>query len=159
MGHSKGDWAMKFKKENTQKRDFHVSKDKVVQADMMFSNEKYPYIPLKDLKAEAIQIPYKGQRLSMILLLPRPDSSLEELEKSLEKVPDINTVLKFPPLPGKSKVELSLPKFKLETQLDLNDNLKAMGITDMFDESQADFSKMRSDPTFDNLYVSKVVQK
>merc|ERR1711953_1026669 len=114
------------------------------KADMMFSNEKYPYIPLKELKAEAIQIPYKGQRLSMILLLPRPDSSLEELEKSLEKVPDINTVLKFPPLPGKSKVELSLPKFKLETQLDLNDNLKAMGITDMFDENKADFSKMRS---------------
>jgi len=156
--HFKGDWAMKFKKENTQKRDFHVSKDKVVQADMMFSNEKYPYIPLKELKAEAIQIPYKGQRLSMILLLPRPDSSLEELEKSLEKVPDINTVLKFPPLPGKSKVELSLPKFKLETQLDLNDNLKAMGITDMFDENKADFSKMRSGGKKD-LYVSKVVQK
>jgi serpin B len=156
--HFKGDWAMKFKKENTQKGDFHVSKDKVVQADMMFSNEKYPYIPLKDLKAEAIEIPYKGLRLSMILLLPRPDSSLEELEKSLEKFPDIKTVLKFPPLPGRSKVELTLPKFKLETQLELNDKLKAMGITDMFDEKQADFSKMRSGGKKD-LYVSKVVQK
>jgi len=156
--HFKGDWAMKFKKENTEKGDFHVSKDKVVQADMMFSNEKYPYIPLKDLKAEAIEIPYKGLRLSMIVLLPRPDSSLEELEKSLEKVPDIKTVLKFPPLPGRSKVELTLPKFKLETQLELNDKLKAMDITDMFDEKQADFSKMRSGGKKD-LYVSKVVQK
>merc|ERR1712001_192374 len=47
---------------------------------------------------------------------------------------------------------------KLETQLDLNDNLKAMGITDMFDENKADFSKMRSGGKKD-LYVSKVVQK
>ena len=38
----KGDWNVKFQKENTKIGDFHVSKNKVVKADLMFSNEKYP---------------------------------------------------------------------------------------------------------------------
>ena len=155
--HFKGDWDIKFQKDNTYKGDFHVSNDKVVQADLMFSNEKYPYLPLKELKAEALEIPYKGQRLSMVLLLPKKDSSLKDLETALEKT-DINEILNKMPRPGRSKVELTLPKFKIESQLELVDNLKAMGITDMFDETKADFSDMTGGVN-KGLYVSKVVQK
>ena len=118
---------------------------------MMFSQDKYSYTTLKELKTQAIEIVYEGQRLSMIVLLPRPDSSLEELETALGNITDLKTVLKFP---ARSEVELSLPKFKLQTLFELNDNLKAMGMTDMFDQNLADFSKMRSKGLKD-LYVSK----
>ena len=118
---------------------------------MMYSREKYSYIPLKDLKANAIEIIYEGRRLSMIVLLPTPDSSLEELETALENIADLKTILKFP---ARSEVELSLPKFKLETKFELNDTLKTMGMTDMFNENQADFSKMTSGGQ-KGLYVSK----
>ena len=37
----KGDWHVKFDKEKTRKRNFHVSKTKTVQADMMFNNKEY----------------------------------------------------------------------------------------------------------------------
>ena len=118
---------------------------------MMFSQDKYSYTTLKEVKTQAIEIFYEGQRLSMIVLLPRPDSSLEELETALGNITDLKTVLKFP---ARSEVELSLPKFKLQTLFELNDYLNAMGMTDMFDENLADFSKMRSGRQKD-LYVSK----
>ena len=31
-----------------------MSKDKTVKAQMMFSNEKFPYLPLRELKADAL---------------------------------------------------------------------------------------------------------
>ena len=37
----KGDWDVKFNKNKTKKRDFHVSKEKTVQADMMYINEEF----------------------------------------------------------------------------------------------------------------------
>ena len=37
----KGDWHIKFDKEKTRKENFHVSKTKTVQADMMFNIKEY----------------------------------------------------------------------------------------------------------------------
>ena len=50
---------------------------------------------------------------------------------------DLNAILKFG---RKVKVEVTLPRFKLESQLDLNEPLKQLGMADMFDETKADFS-------------------
>ena len=93
----------------------------------------------------ALEMPYKGKRLSMILLLPTQDYSLKELEDSIKKVDDLNSLLKFNAA-RKVKVELTLPKFKLESEIDLNEPLKALGMQDMFSESKADFSVMTGGP-------------
>ena len=93
---------------------------------------------VKDLKgAIALDMPYKGERLSMIFLLPDPNhSSLEDLEEAMSKVTDLNSILKF----GKKvEVLVTLPRFKLESKLKLVEPLKQLGITDMFDETKADF--------------------
>ena len=90
----------------------------------------------------------------MVILLPHANSNLEELESAISKIPDMDELLKFP-RPGRSKVEVSLPKFKLESEIDLNDNLKAMGMVEMFDKNKADFSGMTGGVN-KNLYVSKV---
>ena len=43
----KGDWDVKFNKNKTKKRDFHVSKEKTVQADMMYINEEFGWVYVK----------------------------------------------------------------------------------------------------------------
>ena len=105
-------------------------------------------------------MPYKGKRMSMIFLLPAIGlhatySSLGDLEEAMLKVNDLNSILKFE---QKSIVEVTLPRFKLESQLDLVEPLKQLGMTDMFDEAKADFSGMTGG-TNNHLFVSQVVQK
>ena len=106
--------------------------------------------------AMALEMPYKGKRLSMIFLLPNENhSSLADLEEAMSKVKNINSILKFG---YKEKVEVTLPRFKLESKLDLVEPLKQLGMTNMFDRSTADFSGMTGG-TNKGLYVSEIVQK
>lgn len=58
---------------------------------------------------------------------------------------------------SKNKVEVFLPKFRLEMASLLNDKLQGLGMEDAFDESRADFSGMT--PARPGLYISKVVHK
>ena len=154
----KGDFEFKFDKSRTYKEDFHVSPTQKVQTDMMHSTEKYGMLhSVTDLKgATALEIPYKGKHVSMIFLLPAIGvHSLVDLEEAISKVTDLNSILKFE---QKSDVEVTLPSFKLESQLNLVEPLKQLGMTDMFDEARADFSGMTGG-TNNHLFVSQVVQK
>ena len=86
----------------------------------------------------ALEMPYKGKRLSMIFILPNDKhSSLADLEEAMSKVTNINSILKFG---YKEKVEVTLPRFKIESKLELVEPLEQLGMTDMFHESKADFS-------------------
>lgn len=42
------------------------------------------------------------------------------------------------------EVEVFLPRFKLEENYDMKDVLRSLGMTDAFEEGQADFSGMSS---------------
>lgn len=53
-------------------------------------------------------------------------------------------------------VEVYLPRFKLEGTFDLNEVLKAMGMTDIFSESKADLSALSSEKS---LVLSNIVHK
>jgi len=130
----KGEWETRFN--DAVEGDFKTSKNKVVKAQMMksHSESRYGYLYLEDLKAQAVEIPYKGKKISMIVILPDPESSLNDLENIFE-VTQFN-LLDF----TKEDVDLTLPKFKIETTLNLNDPLKIMGMTDMFEPNLADFS-------------------
>ena len=165
----KGDWQFKFNKTNTKKDEFHVSPSQTVQTDMMFSLGTFGVLRgIKDLKgADALDMPYKGKRLSMIFLLPGIDGlgrdssyappsyrSLDDLEDAMSKVTDLNSILKFE---QKLAVKVTLPRFKLESELDLDEPLMQLGMTDMFGRD-ADFSGMTGG-TNTGLYVSKVLQK
>ena len=166
----KGDWQFKFDKSKTRKGDFYVSPTQTVQTDMMISSGTYGVLrEIKNLKgADALDMPYKGKRLSMILLLPAKQGptcrarhclpnqgkrDLEDLEKAMSKVTDLNSILKFE---QESAVEVTLPSFKLESELDLVEPLKQLGMTDMFD-ARADFSGMTGGTN--GLYVGVVKQK
>lgn len=41
---------------------------------------------------------------------------------------------------SEAKVDVRLPRFKMEENYDLNDVLKSMGMRDAFDETKSDFS-------------------
>ena len=55
-------------------------------------------------------------------------------------------------------MEAAIPRFKASSSLELNDALKAMGVTDAFDSTVADLRAMGGAPN-DQLYVSAVLHK
>ena len=58
----------------------------IVKAQLMSSpfESRYGYLKLDDLKAQAVEIPYQSRRISMIVILPDPESSLKDLENIIE---------------------------------------------------------------------------
>ena len=135
MNGPKGDWDVKFDETKTRKGDFHVSSG-TVQCDMMFAELwNYGILEVEDLNATALQVPYKGNQMSMILL--KPNDNLGSLLEAMAKVTDLNSCLKFG---EKVEVQVTLPRFKIESQLELVEPLKQLGLTDMFDGTKANFS-------------------
>lgn len=57
---------------------------------------------------------------------------------------------------NRGKVQVFLPRLKLEESYDLESFLRSLGMTDAFEEARADFSGMSSKK---NVPVSKVVHK
>jgi serine protease inhibitor len=66
----KGDWAKKFKVESTKKGEFHLANGSSVETDMMSMKSQFRIAQVPEVDATALEIPYKGDRLSMIFILP-----------------------------------------------------------------------------------------
>ncbi|XP_033215196.1 antichymotrypsin-2-like isoform X4 [Belonocnema kinseyi] len=146
----KGQWKKKFDAKNTEERPFHIDHKTVKNVSTMYQSVNIIYGVLPDLKAKFVEIPYKGEEVSMIIVLPDEVNGLAELEQKLENL-DINTLRQkgYP-----HDVELYLPKFKIESTIELNNVLTEMGMEEMFSD-KANFSGIADVP----LKVSKVLQK
>ena len=99
-----------------------------------------------------VELPYKGDRIVMQLVLPKEKTGVFDLENKLGEV-DLQTL--FSENKKNRKVDLSLPRFKLSHSLALSDSLQQMGMEDMFSD-KADLSGITGAR---DLYVSSVVQK
>merc|ERR1719244_1751821 len=99
-----------------------------------------------------IELPYKGERIVMQVLLPNTKYGLVGLEEKLKNV-DIHEL--FEKEKEKTEVIIGLPKFKQENTVQLNKQLSMLGLNNMF-SPLADFSGISN---VSGLHVSQVVQK
>jgi serpin B len=132
----KGDWVTKFDPKQTTKQPFHVASDKDVKCRLMTRKGTYAYAETPDL--QVLELPYAGDDLSMIVLLPRKTDGIGMLEGELiaAKLEEWAKAMR------EREVMVSLPKFKLTCQFSLKETLVAMGMTDAFSDTKADFSGM-----------------
>ncbi|NXG29506.1 ILEU inhibitor, partial [Dromaius novaehollandiae] len=125
---------------------------------MMYQKEKFSFGYISEMKTRILELPYDGQELSMIILLPdniEDDSTgLQKLEKQLtfEKLQEWT----HPQHLYSADVNVHLPKFNLEESYDLKSDLSAMGLLDVFDSGKADLSGMSGAR---DLFLSKIVHK
>jgi len=148
----KGDWATQFKPAATKEESFHVTDDKTTKAPLMNRSGDYPYFESADV--QALELPYKGKELGMLVLLPTKRDGLGDLEKSLnaDKLGEIVKGLR-----EQKNIQLTIPKFKIEKELSLDDGLKALGLKDAFIRGTADFSGLNGEKK--DLYISAAVHK
>ncbi|KAH3729965.1 hypothetical protein DPMN_055943 [Dreissena polymorpha] len=141
-----------FETRRTKKANFHTLGGQSVKVAMMQRTMHYPrFGENKDFNCRVLQLPYIGDEMAMVVLLPKTVDGLLEMEKSIDLV-TLNQCIKnetFAP-----NFEVFIPKFKIESSLQLSGTLSALGMPDVFDESKADLSGMGNE-----LCVSKVFHK
>jgi len=145
----KGAWADPFKKELTREEPFHLDAERTVPVELMYQQHQLPYMETDEM--QAVELPYAGRRLSMVVLLPKKLDGLAALEKQLTPEAIERWVSQF----RGQDVQLSLPKFTMTRQVELAGELRAMGMTEAFSD-KADFSGITS---AEGLAVSKVIHK
>ncbi|KAG5837686.1 hypothetical protein ANANG_G00242070 [Anguilla anguilla] len=151
----KGQWQSRFLPENTKMRNFNAADGVVYKVPMMSQlsvfNIGHASTP-QGLKYKVIELPYHGNSISMLIALPSEDNTAVS-----SLLPHINTstVQSWTKLLTQRKVRLLMPKFSAEAEVDLQTPLTALGVTDMFSQSKANFKYLSSEP----LYVSKALQK
>uniref|UniRef100_A0A8C0D9L3 Serpin domain-containing protein n=1 Tax=Balaenoptera musculus TaxID=9771 RepID=A0A8C0D9L3_BALMU len=150
----KGQWCQKFKKEDTGEEKFWLNKDTSKSVQMMKQTDDFNFTSLEDMQVKILEIPYKGQELSMMVLLPNEVDGLQKLEDQLtaEKLIEWTS----PQNMRERQVNLHLPQFKVEESYDLKATLEALGMVDAFNTEKADFSGMTGTR---DLVVSKVLHK
>ncbi|NWS90629.1 SPB8 protein, partial [Toxostoma redivivum] len=125
---------------------------------MMFKEANFNMTYTGDLQTKILELPYVGNELSMIILLPDAiqdeSTGLERLERELtyEKLKDSISPEKM----KSTLVRVSLPRFKLEEDYNLKLVLSSMGMADAFESGKADFSGISSG---NELVLSEVVHK
>ena len=153
----KGFWQKQFDAEATFKQHFIVSETEKTEVQMMHLTNNFRHVHDSGVLAcQILELPYQGEDLSMVILLPHDIHGLAKLEEDLthERLQQaFASVSQSHP----QKIEVSLPRFKLTQQFALNDVLANMGATDMFDELKADFSGITQGP--EKLHVSHVIHK
>jgi serpin B len=146
----KGRWTAQFSTNATVNAPFHASGARDIQVRMMgLSGKEFKYAEPEGL--QLLELPYADGALSMLVLLPRENDGLAKLEAMLSAA-KLNEWLHSA---QRQKVNVFLPRFKLETSFRLDPTLSAMGMAGAFGRN-SDFSGM--DGARD-LYLSAVVHK
>ena len=117
----KGEWVTKFDSKNTKKREFFSSPNKVVIADMMSQTGKFPFASLDDIDSRMLELPYKGKRIVMQILLPNnKDCGFKSLVK---RIADVDISKMFEDKQKTKEVNIQMPKFNLTHTADLKAEL------------------------------------
>ena len=146
----KGDWVSQFKKDRTRNETFTLMGGKQVQTPLMHQTGGYKYADLGD--AQALEMPYVGKEVSMVVLLPKNVDGLANLEKGLnaDRLGALVSRLQV------AEVDVTLPKFKTTAEFELNKELSALGMKQAFTRA-ADFSGLNGGKQ--DLYIGFVVHK
>jgi len=144
-----GKWEFPFKEEDTYEDVFYIYSKCETKVDFMQRQVSLKYF--EDDLAQVVEIPYSGKSLSMMVVLPKEKYGMEQLEDHLDE----NLYHSYQKSMRTKKVKLTLPKFKITDDFELNKPLKNLGMESAFGKN-ADFSGMTGDK---DLYISNVVHK
>lgn len=144
----KGNWTIRFEESNTRESDFWIDPGASVKVPMMTRLDHYKYMESDSI--QMLEFSYKGNDLSMVVILPKSKNGLSTVEASfnMENLSSWLSGLKM------HKVEVFLPKFKITGEFDLDDTLSSLGMPDAFNRKTADFSGIGGTK---NLFISSAI--
>ncbi len=145
----KGEWENPFNP--AEDGEFHTLRGDRVSVPIMSRRAIFGYTA--GTGYEAIELPYKGDRISMVIVLPNA-GQFENVECALDaaQFQGVLSSLK------EQDIKVYLPKFRYDSRFSLGSTLAAMGMGDAFDRGRADFTGMYdSSKVGERLFISEVV--
>lgn len=139
----KGSWFKPFDKKGTKEEDFKISPANKIKTQMMhLTGEEANFNYGETDSLQILELPYEGNDLSMLILLPKEDD-LKAIEESLNS----ENLSKWKNLLKNEEVNVYLPKFKFETKYFMAQDLISLGMPTAFTPGidfggKADFSGM-----------------
>jgi len=141
-------WENTFDEDMTADGPFYLLDGGQVTVPMMKQTESFGYT--EGEAYQAVELPYDGGELSMVILLPEA-GQFQAFEEGLQsqQVSDIISGLQS------TGVALTMPKFEFDSEFSLTNTLAGMGMPIAF-SGDADFSRMTGNR---ELFISDVVHK
>jgi len=152
----KAPWASEFSQNATQSEPFHVHGGRPADVPMMRKTDKHFGYAKRD-GYTAVSLPYAGDDLQFLVLLPDDVNGLHTLESKLTG----EMLAQCAKLQTRD-VDLHLPKFKLEPPtITLAEKFEALGMRTAFDQPKgsANFDKIAPRTPQDYLYISQIFHK
>jgi serpin B len=144
-----GDWLYKFNRDHTTELDFETSHGNTVKVPMMsLAEAELNYAETDDI--QILELPYKDEELSMLIVLPK-ENDLAAVEQMIDR----ETLVSWQESFSQTTVDVSLPKFTMETEYRLKEYLIDLGMQIPF-TMDADFSGMNGNQ---DLFIEKVLHK
>ena len=143
-------WKYRFDERSTYDCLFTLLDGSRVTVSMMEQIKRFKYVEEKEY--QAVELPYVGDELSMVVLLPTADR-FEKFSQELnaEQVRDIMNSMK-----DTGDIHLYMPKFEYTSEFNLKATLADLGMPDAFVFGTADFSGMDASR---ELFIGDVFHK
>ncbi len=142
-------WQYPFVEEATYDGTFYLLEGNETIVPMMRQTESFGYADGDGY--QAIELPYDGRELSMVVLLPARDH-FESFETSLD-AQQVDAILGSL---EQREINLTMPRFEFESDFGLKKTLSALGMPVAFSTDDADFSGMTGNR---DLFIADVVHK
>lgn len=149
--HFKGRWTYQFDPDRTRPASFKTADGRDVQVQMMSqANARVGMGAAGD--RVAVELTYADSPLAMLLILPRREATLADVERGLDAAALDALVASLKP---RDQLDVfGMPKFRIETSYDLRESMNALGIRRAW-TGAAELDSITDEP----LALSKAVHK
>lgn len=146
-----GKWKHTFESYNTYNSTFSNINNTQIHVKMMKQTNIFNYY--EDSIAQVVESEYKEDNFTAVIIIPNEKCNINDyIEKNFNET----TLKNYFNNMIQQEIEFHLPKFKVESYLDLNKTLQEIGIKRAFNSTTADFGIFTPHR---NLSISTVVQK
>ena len=147
----KGTWKCGFDPDRTAVAPFRVSSSESTHVNMMTQTARFRYSLNRRLNCQILELPYRGHRLAMYILLPKNVDGLASLEHKLTIYSITSAFAQLRP----RRVSVAIPRFEMTVGKKLPEVLKTMGMNLAF-TTAADFTGISP---VRPMFVSDVIHK
>lgn len=122
-----GLWKSKFSPDSTKQEPFHKANKEKCLVSMMYQESKFRYRRVAE-GTQVLELPFKGDDITMVLILPGPGKNLDKMEQEL--TPEL--LQEWLDELVETLLVVHIPRFRIEDSFSLKEHLQKMGLVDLF---------------------------